>query len=241
MRALIFLVTLGVLPGSLTALFCSIQMLIPRHEVVLFLGLGFVLGFGLDQIVFRRLGGFETFEHELTHAVASLLFFRRVTAFKVTSREGGWMEYTGGFGGMLGDDFIGLAPYVLPTFTVISVLVRPLLRQGGFPWFDLWIGATLGFHTWSTIRETRLSWTSRTFHTAGTRDEVTQSDIARRGFVYSAVYILSVTAAIHAALFYMVALGYPGLEQFWHVLWRASAIFWTLCWTFLTGQLSKIL
>jgi len=72
---------------------------------------------------------FETFEHELTHAIVALLFLRRIRNFTVTPDEGGSVQHTGGFGGSFGDEMIGLAPYYLPTFAFFSAFLYPFLTM----------------------------------------------------------------------------------------------------------------
>ncbi len=160
------------LPGAVRGFVWSVERVLGRSDLLWPLAVGFVLGVLVDERLIGRAPGAETFEHELTHALVALLFLRRVTRFVVTKRNGGWVQYSGGFGGVVADDLIGLAPYVLPTFTALSVAARPALDAGWFPWFDVWIGPTLGYHTWNTIRGTRRAWTSRPFVRAGTEEMV---------------------------------------------------------------------
>jgi len=118
----------------------------------------------------------------------------------------------------LGDDFIGLAPYFLPTFTFPSVILRPIVPLWGFPWFDLWIGFTFGYHLWSTLREIRLNWSGTSFQLAGS-GEWTKTDIAQRGFIYSGLFILTFGVAIHALLLAVLEMGYRGIPVCWEQFW----------------------
>jgi hypothetical protein len=170
------------------------------------LGAGAVAGVVLEQLLLRRIPGLEVFEHELTHAIAALFCFRRVTKFRITLRNGGFVAYSGG--SRAGDDFIGLAPYFLPTLTVFTAAVRPLAPPAWFPWFDLWLGFTLGFHAWSALREARDNSAKGKVRAAGVR---AKTDIGQRGWIYSFLFIAAATLAIHGAVFRTIPLGYRGL------------------------------
>lgn len=197
---------------------------IARHQGLLLpLVVGALGGAALDHIMFRKIPGFETFEHELTHTLAALLFLRRVKEFHVTRYAGGHVVHQSGFGGQIGDEFIGLAPYAVPTFTVLSVLVRPFLPAGCFPWYDVWVGFTLGFHTWSTGRETRSS----------------QSDIWKRGVVFSAIFILTVTVAVHGVLFAIALSGYSGAVEWGREVWLVTLAALTALMHFVSGLIQR--
>jgi len=182
---------------------------------------GCVLGWIAERFIARRLPVIETFEHELTHALAALLCLRRISGFVVTRREGGFVQHAGGFGGALADHFIGLAPYIVPTFTVALVAVRPLVPDPLFPWFDVAVGLTLGYHTPSTYRELRGSWTREQFRMAGS-GELVQSDIGRRGYVFASVFIAGLSMAVHGLLLAVLAHGYRGGVLWCDDVWLAT-------------------
>lgn len=117
-----------------------------------------------------------------------------------------------------------MAPYVLPTFTAFSVLLGPLFPPRFRILYAAWVGLTLGYHTWSTLRETRLAWSSGIFPSAG-NGEMTPSDVARRGFVFSALYIATVTTAIHGLLISIFLTGYRGVATWWSHVWPTTRIF----------------
>lgn len=183
--------------------------------------IGTVLGLIIDHRIIRRLPGVETFEHELTHAIVALLFFRKIVHFRVTAREGGGVIHRGNFGGIIADDMIGLAPYLLPTFTLILVLLRPLFFNEMSIWYDGAIGFTFGFHLWSTFREFGRNFTASRFRSAATGDLV-QSDIAKRGFIYSFIFITTWTLAIHGFLLYILLDGYRGIGIWAAGVWDGS-------------------
>ena len=98
--------------------------------------MGITLGAMVTHFILLRIDGLDTFEHELAHALVALLFLRQITRFVSTRSSGGYVQHSGGFGGELGNHMIGLAPYYLPTFTIASVLFRPIVPMSWFPIFD---------------------------------------------------------------------------------------------------------
>jgi hypothetical protein len=222
MRFITGIVLLLLLPGIAAAFVLSVVVL--THVIPIFvpLCLGVVLGILLDHFIFHRMPVVETFEHELTHAVAALMFFRRVTGF-VVKRKGGTVSYQEGFGGRLANDFIGLAPYILPLFTALSIVGRFFVPATWFPWYDGWIGVTFGYHIWSSIEEIGGAWTKRKFVSAGT-GEVTQTDIARRGYVYSAIFIAAFSLAIHGVLLAVLTQGTAGVSEWARQVWSVTVV-----------------
>ena len=177
--------------------------------------IGIAIGFILDHWFIRIIPGLETLEHEFTHAVAAKLMFRKITRFKVTAFEGGSVSHKGKFGGLLGDDFIGLAPYLLPTFTVVFVLFRPVIPGSWFPVYDGIIGFTIGYHTWSTVREFMRNLIFFKFPSDST-GKMVKSDLAKRGILYSFTFISVLTLIIHSLLFYIILFDYGGLRMWGH-------------------------
>lgn len=221
-RFLLSLIYILALPAAATALLHFIGRLAAANGWLAYFAAGAALGILLDRFLRRHFPSVSVFEHELTHAVAALLFLRRVTDFTVTSHSGGSVSHSGGRGGRFGDDIIGLAPYVLPTFMALFVLLRPLFPpgQGHPPWFLLLVGCMFGYHAISTWHETKLAWKSPWFASAG-GGEMVQSDIARRGFLYSAISIATLSCLIHGLLFAVLLDGYRGLPLWWNRFWPA--------------------
>jgi hypothetical protein len=223
MRLFVGTLLLLFLPGVTAAFALQVVGLIHVPAVFVPLGVGAFLGFLLDQFLLRRVPVVATFEHELTHAAVALLFFRRVTGFFVR-KSGGTVVHQGGFGGKFGTDCIGLAPYILPLFTTVSVLARPFIPPEWFPWYDGWIGLTFGLHVWSAIEDIRVSWTKKVFVSAGT-GEVAQTDIARRGFIYSTIFIATCTLALHGLLIAFLLTGSKGLGEWAWQVWSVTGLF----------------
>ena len=219
-RFLFGLVLLFVFPGVISAFlkFGEAVLQVPQWLVPFLVGS--LSGAFFDLTVFRKVSGFDTFRHELGHAFGAVLFFRRIDHFVVTPYRGGEVYHSGGFGGELADDIIGLAPYTIPTFYLISVLARPFLKGTWFPWFDLWIGFTFGLHLWGGLRDIRRNYSREPFIGAWSGEQ-RLTDIASRGFVFSFIYIITVSLAIHGILLSVMLKGYGGIiswgQQFWSV------------------------
>jgi hypothetical protein len=60
------------------------------------IGLGFILGVMIDEYIIKKFPIIETFEHEFTHALAAILFLNKITKFKVTNNDGGYIYHRGG-------------------------------------------------------------------------------------------------------------------------------------------------
>jgi len=209
MRFLLGLLALFILPGSVLAFGDALLVIAGIKDIWIPLVVGLATGIPVYFTVIKRIPYISTFEHELTHALVALLFFRRIHKFIVTSREGGQVQYSGNFGGEFGTLLIGLAPYFLPTFTLFSVLVRPFLPEGWFPVFDGFIGATLAFHIFSTLDETKLSWTKRTFTGVGDRQK-TRSDIGKVGYIVASLVIAGFGVFLLGLVLQLIGKGYAG-------------------------------
>ena len=127
-RLIVFFAALGLLPGATAALLDCAMRLARQPDAGWFLA-GAAVGVIVCRPLLRRLPVLETFEHELTHAVAALCLLRGVRRFKVTWRRGGYVEHQSG--SRLGDDVIGLAPYMVPTATLAAALFTPLVVAPG--------------------------------------------------------------------------------------------------------------
>jgi hypothetical protein len=187
-------------PGGAAALAAAAGDL-ARQPGAWALGAGTAAGVLLFRPLLRRFPVLETFEHELTHALAAVCLLRGVRRFKVTLHRGGYVEHAGG--SRFGDDLIGLAPYLLPTLTLGASVFAPAVPAAGRAPYLAAVGVTFGYHLVSTVREVRGSFTKRSFRAAGSR-RATRSDIGSRGYLYSSAVILAgilLTHGLAAALF----------------------------------------
>jgi hypothetical protein len=219
-RLVFGLILLLLFPGVFSAFLWAGRLFLRTDRLLISILIGTILGIVFDQFVIKKVSYLQTLIHELGHASASLLLFRRVERFVATPYSGGEVYWSGGFGGEFGNDFIGLAPYTFPTFLFISVMVRPLLNSNWFPWFDIWIGFTFGLHAFGFVRDIRNNFSRRTFIGAWSGRQL-QTDIASRGFIFSTIFIITLTLAIHGILLAIMLEGYRGIlswgQQFWPV------------------------
>jgi hypothetical protein len=222
MRFLLGLFALFIIPGSAVAFWDALQVIAHNKELWIPLVIGFAAGIPVYFTMIRKIPYISTFEHELTHAIVALLFFRKIHKFIVTSRRGGQVQYSGNFGGEFGNLLIGLAPYYLPTFTLITVMVRPFLPDGWFPMFDGFIGATLAFHACSTPEETKLAWTKRSFTGAGDNQK-TKSDIGKVGYIVAFLVIAGFGLFLLGLALQLIGSGYAGT---WHFLKQVGKNSW---------------
>jgi hypothetical protein len=221
MKFLLGLLALFILPGSAQVFLDALLVIARNNDLWIPLIAGLVAGIPFYFAVIRKIPVISTFEHELTHALVALLFFRKIRKFIVTSKRGGQVQYTGNFGGEFGTLLIGLAPYYLPTFTLIAVVVRPFLPPGWFPWFDGFIGITLAFHVFSTLEETKLSWTKQSFASAGDNLK-TKSDIGKVGYLLALLVIAGFGIFLLGLVMQLIGSGYAGTWPFLKKLWVSS-------------------
>lgn len=224
-RVLTLIVMVALAPGLVSSFWKGVVGIASHRAIWLPFLIGTGVSLVLDRLLRRRMAWFEVFEHELTHALAALLFFRRVRNF--TAGEGsGAVSHSGNFGGKVGSDFIGLAPYFLPTFTVATVLLRPAFPGNWFPWYDGFIGLTHGYHLWTTFREIRSNWHAGWFSSA-LGGESTQSDIGSRGLLFSGIYIVGMTLFLQGVLAFILVRGYGGIGAWSRVVGGEFVRFWT--------------
>ncbi|HLP71801.1 MAG TPA: M50 family metallopeptidase [Bacteroidales bacterium] len=209
MKLVAALLALFILPGSAIAFWEGLKLLPADPAMIKFLIIGVVTGTGIYFLLLRRWNYFLTFEHEFTHAFMSLLFFRRINRFVVTGNDGGYMQHSGGFGGEFGNIMITMAPYYLPTFTIILLLFQPLIPSKFMPAFIAAAGFTFVFHFFSTSREIKQNWSADVFNPAG-NSEFMKTDIARSGFVFSILFILTMTLFFDALVFWILKYSYHG-------------------------------
>lgn len=215
MRFPLALALLVVIPAAALALWGQFTPLLRLQSWPL--AAGALAGVLIEQQIHHRAPVIGTFTHELAHAFAALLCFRRVTGFVVTRRRGGLVRPKGGFGGSCADDFIGLAPYLFPTLTVITVAGRPWAPPNWFPWFDIWLGTTIGFHAFSSLRDIPHNWSRSPFRSAA--GDIVHTDLGRPGVVYSLIFIAAAALAVYGLMLAVYGHGYRGAYRWAHDAW----------------------
>ena len=116
----------------------------------------------------RRENFWSILEHELTHALFALLFFKKVTNLNANRRSGGMVQMEGG------NFVIALAPYFFPLGSVLIILIKPFFLSE-YQWF---LNGLLGFIT--------------TFHFIYLIGEFqpSQPDLKESGFLFSSFFVL---------------------------------------------------
>jgi hypothetical protein len=168
----------------------------------------FALGLGSYALVWffmirkkRDTGVWDTFEHELTHAIFCVLLFKKVHAFHAgaeADQDGrlGYISHEGatGFRGTL----ITLAPYFFPTYTVFLFLIRLLVAESYLWYFDIVVGASFSYHLIST-------WQEFGFH---------QQDIKSQTPFFSVSFILLANIIINPMVLLVVHQGWGAVPDY---------------------------
>jgi hypothetical protein len=108
---------------------------------------GFGGGFVLWIFLGRFLRFFQNFEHELTHLLVGLIFFKRPRAIFASENEGGLVSLYGG------NFIITLAPYFLPTFSLLILPFFLLFQVTFHGYLYVILGFLTGYHVISTCEE----------------------------------------------------------------------------------------
>lgn len=138
-------------------------------EMYKWTGVGIVAFVILSRLFNRNLKWFATFSHELTHAIVSLLLFRKIHSFSAGMGTG--EIYTSGNERTL--VFVDLAPYCLPVFTYLLLAIRMMLAKDMLMYYDILIGLSIGFH----------------FYCFRTQTGSYQTDINKHPLFFSYLYI----------------------------------------------------
>jgi hypothetical protein len=112
-------------------------------------GLGVGLGLVGTLVVYKKLPILPVLEHELTHLAAALLLFRQPLSLSA-GKGRGEVVYTG-----RGSVIIRLAPYVVPTFTIVLLCIGPFIADHYQRSFLVLLGSTWAFHVLTALEETR--------------------------------------------------------------------------------------
>ncbi len=167
--------------------------------------LGMLAFWVLAQLPWRfireNLEHFRVKIHEEIHEKMSLLFFRKIKGF-YAHPHGGELHFTGR------ENFIILlAPYCLPIYTLLVLLIRPIILPEYYPAVYFLLGFTWMFHL------------STFFQQLGSH----QSDITRYGLFFSYSFILWLNLL-------MTGLILSNIRGGWTASWfflQEGLLFWT--------------
>jgi hypothetical protein len=151
--------------------------LIVRDFPLIFNHLRELLAIGIGILSFTILWSFflykrghfwSTLEHELTHALFAVLFFKKIHSISASRRKGGMISIESG------NAVIALAPYIFPlTPSIVLIFLFILPAEFQFYIFFL-LGFAYQFHLMNLVQE---------FHLG-------QSDLQKSGIVFSVIIIL---------------------------------------------------
>ena len=212
MKLLFCLISLFLIPGSAIEFYAGLAGIFNRQELWAPLTIGFGVGLIVSMFIIRYLRWFTTFDHELTHALMALIFLRRIRRFIVSSRHGGYVEHSGGFGGEFGNLIITAAPYFLPTFSIMAVQFIPFVGPETFYYYLIFVGFTLIYHIVSSVKETYMGWSKQQY--TDVLGESSMTDIGRIGYVAAFLSITGFTLFCYGIIFVMLLYGYTGLWPF---------------------------
>lgn len=196
------------LPGAAWA-FVSALGLVGAHagDMIPFFA-GFGLYGALWWLAFRRYGWgswASTLEHELTHALFALLTFHRVTKITASWHDGGATSFRG-----RGNWLITLAPYFVPTASVLIAAFLWAIPDGWLHWASGLLGASIAYHMSSTWLETHFR----------------QTDITKAGLIFSLMFLPTANLVAYGLLLGVAADGGAGMAHYADALWsRTGAVF----------------
>jgi len=227
-RIIFLFFNIFLIPGALKAFFRNIRLLFSYAGILKYSSLGVVIGTIVYFLFLRKNNFFLIFEHELTHTLVALIFHRKIREFVVTEEKGGKVIHSGKFGGVLADDLITLAPYFLPTFTLIISLIYSFFsselkhRYSSYVYFL--IGFTFAFHFFTSIKEIIANWTNKSFTNVSGKNVYT--DIGKVGRFYASFVVLSLTLILHSLIIILMLDNYCGIYKFLELLFTVSKDFY---------------
>ncbi len=204
-RCLCFLLLLLMLSVAVVPLWHIIVGVVTGMENYLWLLAGAALFIVVRRlpVVKRNEEWLQTTSHEFSHAVVGLMFFHKIHSMVSEERQGVVMHS----GTRLGGIFITLAPYCLPVFTYLFVILRMLGAAQSLYVFDILIGFTLAFHVLCFIRQTYPG----------------QPDIKKYGIAFSYLFICVALMLNASIILLSITKGFAGAVsslavQYWHTL-----------------------
>ena len=164
-------------------------------EYICFFG-GVVFSLLIVSAYRKKLEFFSTFEHELTHNIWAMLFFRKPMGFHVNKDGSGLFEFIPG--GKFSDIFISLAPYFFPTACFIWLPFHIICKEEYMWFYFMMMGIFFGYQFMSTIHETGAY----------------QTDISSLGVTYSYFVFVPLYIIFHGIILAHLTNGFSGIGDF---------------------------
>ena len=159
--------------------------------------LGMIFFIILHLILANKLQYFSTFEHELTHNIWALFFFKKPRGFHVNTDGSGLFEWSGSTG-LLSKVFILLSPYFFPTITMFLIILSLIIKDEFISIYFLVIGLSFGYHIVSSIKEMHLG----------------QTDITENGYFTSFNIIILMSLIMNGLVISFINNGLKGISEF---------------------------
>ena len=159
--------------------------------------LGTILFIILQFIFSNKLQYFSTFEHELTHNIWALFFFKKPRGFHVNTDGYGLFEWSGSTG-LISKVFILLSPYFFPTITMFLIILSLIIKDEFISIYFLVIGLSFGYHIVSSIKEIHLG----------------QTDITENGYFTSFNIIILMNLIMNGLVISFINNGLKGIVDF---------------------------
>lgn len=138
-----------------------------------------------------------TLEHEFSHALVALFFLKKPVSMRVTALHGGEFQYAST--NTIGQTWISLAPYFLPTLSILVLFLGWLGGLSETAWFYGISGWTIAFHLVTNWQETSFR----------------QSDLQKVGFVKTILVLPIANLLIYGSILAFVIGGIKGFSAFW--------------------------
>jgi len=137
---------------------------------------------------------FTTLEHECTHALVGLLFWKIPVSMRVSAWEGGEVRLRGGT-----NIWISLAPYFVPTLSFLIILVGLISGNLNSNYFYGVLGWTISFHLVT-------NWQEMSFR---------QPDLQKAGYISSILVLPVANLLTYGAIFNLVFGTKQSFFSFW--------------------------
>ena len=167
---------------------------ISRNYMFLFGTIFFII---LHLVISSKLQYFSTFEHEFTHSIWALFFFKKPRGFHVNTDGSGLFEWSGS-AGLLSKVFILLSPYFFPTITMFLIILSLIIKDEFMSTYFLVIGLSFGYHIVSSIKEMHLG----------------QTDITENGYFTSFNIITLMSLIMNGIVISFINNGLKGIGEF---------------------------
>ena len=172
---------------------------------------GVGLGAAVQLLILRRIPGYLTLQHETKHALVALLWLKRIHRFSVTLRQGGVVEYSGGFGGSFGKHTVILAPYYLLPLTVVAAAVRPLIPPHALTGHDIVFGALVAVELLNLAHDLRRNFRKDTMTMSDGTEA--RTDIGRQGYTFTLASVAFFGLGLLLLSASLMTAGYSGLPE----------------------------